>query len=116
MFESPGFSFWSIAYTAVGAVVLWGTWGRTKLKAFILSDLVRRFLSEPWATVAEFAIFVTLGVLVGIGVVKPINATQAITAGFAWTGAFARPEGPMPSEPTENNDKIALEKHEAPSI
>ena len=92
MFENPSFTFWNLVYTAVGSAVLWGTWGRTRLKAFVLSDLLGLFLKGRWLFMFEFLVFIALGCLVGIGVVHPVDATQAITAGFAWTGAFARPE------------------------
>jgi hypothetical protein len=92
VFDNPSFTFWNVVYTAIGAAVLWGTWGRTKLKALVLSNIIRLFLSGRTEAVVEFLIFVILGTLVGIGLVKPVNPEQAITAGLAWTGVFARPD------------------------
>ena len=92
MFDNPSFTTWNIIYTAIGAMGLWGTWGKTKPKAFLLSNIIRLFLSGRADVVVEFVIFVVLGCVVGIGIVKPMNPQQAITAGLAWTGALARPE------------------------
>lgn len=92
MFDNPSFTFWNIIYTAIGASVLWGTWGKTKLKAFVLSNILKLFLTGRTATVVEFLIFVVLGTLIGIGIAKPQNPQQAITAGLAWTSVLARPE------------------------
>ncbi len=92
MFDNPNFTAWNVIYTAIGAMVLWGTWGKTKLRAFVLSNIVRLFLTGRAETVVEFSIFVIVGCVVGIGLVKPVNPQQAITAGLAWTGAFVRPD------------------------
>jgi hypothetical protein len=92
LFDDPSFTFWNVAYTAIGAMVLWGTWGRTKLKPFVLSNVLGLFLTGRAQIVVEFFVFVAIGCVVGIGLVKPVNPQQAITAGLAWTGAFARPD------------------------
>jgi hypothetical protein len=91
MFQAPAFSFWNIAFTAIGASIFWGKWGRTRLRPYVLSDLIG-FLTtnERWRGFLEFAVFLILGCIVGIGVVQPSTATQALTAGFGWTGLFAR--------------------------
>ena len=90
VFESNSFTFWNVAFAAIGAAALWGKQGRTELKAYVLSDIVRLFLKGRLRILVEFLIFVVLGCLVGIAVVEPTNARQAITAGFAWTAVFAR--------------------------
>lgn len=91
MFHVPDFTFWNVAYTAIGAAVFWGKWGRTKLKAICLSDILNLLDLKPAQRGAlEFVIFVALGCLVGIAVVQPTNATQALTAGFGWTGLFSK--------------------------
>ena len=46
MFEPPSFGFWNVVYTAIGATVFWGTWGRTKLKPFVLPDIISTFLAN----------------------------------------------------------------------
>jgi len=92
VFETPNFNFWNVAYTAIGAMALWSSWGKTKLRPLFLSRLLRLFLKGRICAVVEFVVFVAIGVVVGIGVVHPNNAQQAITAGLAWTGALARPE------------------------
>lgn len=97
MFDNPSFTFWNIFYTAIGATLLWGTWGRTKLKAYVFSNVLGLFLSGRAETVVEFLVFVAVGCVVGIGVMKPVNPQQAITAGLAWTGVFVRPEN-LPSK------------------
>jgi hypothetical protein len=90
VFQTPSFAFWNVAFTAIGAAVYWGKWGRTKLKAYVLSDLVNLIpVEEKWRFAIEFAIFLIIGSVVGIAVVQPTNATQALTAGFGWTGLFA---------------------------
>ncbi len=92
MFDNPTFTTWNIIFTAIGSIVLWGTWGRKKLKPFVISSIVEAFCSGRLASVIEFAIFIVLGTIVGVGIVKPINPAQALTAGLAWTGALARPD------------------------
>ena len=78
-------------FTAIGAAVYWGKAGRTKLKAYYLSDLIARIpLDENLRSLAECVVFIVLGSVVGVAVVQPLNATQAITAGLGWTGLFAR--------------------------
>jgi hypothetical protein len=89
MFQVPSFTFWNVAFTAVGVAVFWGKWGRTKLQAYILSDLLNLVpVDDKWRSAIEFLIFLTLGCLVGIGIVQPTTPTQALTAGFGWTGFF----------------------------
>lgn len=85
------FSYANVIFASVGAAVFWGLNGRTKLRAFVLRDLVDLLsLSENARVATEFIIFVILGTLIGVAVTQPMSATQAITAGFAWTGLFAR--------------------------
>jgi hypothetical protein len=91
LFVSPSFTLWNIIYTAIGVAVFWGTWGRSRLQAYVLSDLVTLLGLGPRArAVTEFVIFLVVGCLVGIGVTNPSNPTQALTAGFGWTGFFAK--------------------------
>lgn len=99
MFQSPQFTFWNVMFTAVGAAVFWGKWGRLSLRAFVLSDILNLFpLKGSHRAAIEFVIFMGLGCLVGIGVAQPHNAVQALTAGFGWTGFFStRPSLPKPS-------------------
>jgi hypothetical protein len=86
-FHVPVFTFWNVVFTAIGAAVFWGKWGKTKLKVKYLSDLLDLFPLNPKSRGAlEFLIFVALGCVVGIAVVQPSNAAQALTAGFGWTG------------------------------
>jgi len=81
----------NLFFAAVGASVFWGINGRTKLRAFILGDIIDWFgLSEKNRAPIEFIVFVSLACVVGVAVTQPISATQAITAGFGWTGLFAR--------------------------
>ena len=90
MFQVPHFGFWNVVFTAIGAAVYWGKWGRTKLKAYVLSDLIALVpLSPKWRSALEFIIFLTVGCLVGIAVAQPTSPVQALTAGFGWTGLFA---------------------------
>jgi len=89
VFEVPSFTFWNVAYTAIGASVYWGTRGRTKLKPYLLPDIVKYLPAERYHPLFEFILFIVLGCLVGIAFVSPTNARQALTAGFGWTGVFA---------------------------
>jgi hypothetical protein len=83
-----------IAYTAIGAAVIWGKMGNKELRAYVLSDFVRMLPGGPnLHSVLEFLIFVILGCAVGIGVAQPVNARQALTAGIAWTSFFSAPQG-----------------------
>jgi hypothetical protein len=89
VFQIPSFTFWNIVFTAIGVAVFWGKWGRTKLKAYVLSDLVNLIpVDENWRAAIEFLIFLVLGCLVGIGVAQPTTPTQALSAGLGWTGFF----------------------------
>ena len=91
MFDSPSFNAWNIGYTAVGAAIFWGRWGHTKLRAYVLSDLLDMIPIKAEIRVGiEFVIFLALGVFVGIGITSPTNATQAIAAGLGWTGLLAK--------------------------
>lgn len=90
VFSVPDYSVGNVLFTAIGAAVFWGKWGKTRLKAFVLSDLLNAFPLNPKVRGAiELLIFVALGCIVGIAVVQPTSAAQAITAGFGWTGLFA---------------------------
>lgn len=92
-FDVPSFDAWKIVYTAIGASIYWGMWGRTKLRPYVLPDILEHL---PWKNVhplIEFAIFLTLGCLVGIGFANPSTPQQALTAGMGWTGVFARQKG-----------------------
>lgn len=92
MFEAPAFTFWTVLYTAIGAAVFWGKQGRTQLKPFIVSDIVRLLVKNETARhIIEFSIFMVFGCLVGVGVATPTNVRQAVTAGMAWTGFLAAP-------------------------
>lgn len=85
------FTVANLFFAAVGASVFWGINGRTRLRAFILRDLIDWFdLKQQNRVPFEFAIFISLGCVVGVAVTQPISAIQAITAGFGWTGLFAR--------------------------
>lgn len=91
MFDDPSFTFWNVVYTSIGTAVFWGKWGRKKLKAYYLSDLIERLpLEKRYRQILEFVVFVSIGCVVGVGLVEPRNAVQALTAGFGWTGAFLR--------------------------
>ena len=90
MFENPSFHFWSLFYTALGASLFWSKWGREKLKAYYMSDLIELLVKDERARlVIEFVLFVAIGCLVAIGIVRPQNIPQAFTAGLGWTGLVA---------------------------
>lgn len=90
MFENPSFHFWGVFYTALGAGLFWAKWGREKLKAYYLSDMIEMFVEdERWRAAIEFVLFLAIGCFVAIGIVKPHSAPQAFTAGLGWTGLVA---------------------------
>ena len=89
MFVNPEFTTGNILYTAIGAAVFWGKWGRSELRAYYLSDLVAAFnLPRKTRAALEMVIFISLGVVVGIGLTEPTTPAQALVAGLAWTGVF----------------------------
>ena len=91
MFEGPTFTFWNVVYTAIGAMIFWAKWGRTRLKVYALSNIVRLLpIPRIWRNAIEFLVFIFLGCLVGIGLVKPENVAQALTAGLGWTGLLSQ--------------------------
>jgi hypothetical protein len=92
VFESPHFTFWNTAYTAIGAAVFWGRSGRTKLRVYYLSHVldIMEFPEGRLRKCVEFAVFIVLGCLIGIGIANPGTVPQALTAGFAWTGFLAK--------------------------
>ena len=89
-FELPSFTLWKVVYTAIGASVYWGVQGRTKLRPFLLPDVLPHLPWERAQAILEFVVFLTMGCLVGIAFVNPTNAQQALTAGMGWTGVFVR--------------------------
>jgi hypothetical protein len=92
-FEAPEFAAWSVFYTAIGVSVFWAKWGRSRLRPYVLPDVIGLLRLSPQARAAlEFLVFLFIGCCVGIAALEPKNAVQAITAGFGWTGIFAHPE------------------------
>lgn len=83
------FTFINVMYTAIGAAVFWGKWGRAELRAYILSDIMNLFnLQRKTRAGIECLIFIGLGCIVGIGLTDPTNPAQAMVAGLGWTGLF----------------------------
>lgn len=90
MFENPSFHLWSVIYAALGATLFWSKWGRERLRAYYLSELVEILVKDERARIAiELVLFVTIGCLVAVGIVRPQNIPQAFTAGLGWTGLVA---------------------------
>jgi hypothetical protein len=88
-FQNADFSAPAIIFTGVGAALLWGVWGRERLRTYGLSEIISLLpLPRRLRIAIEFLMFVSLGCIVGIGVTCPINPTQALAAGFGWTAAF----------------------------
>jgi hypothetical protein len=86
---SDSFTFVNILYTAIGAAVFWGKWGRAELRAYVLSDLISLFnLERKTRAGIECLIFVALGCIVSIGLTAPTSPSQALVAGLGWTGLF----------------------------
>lgn len=89
-FEMPTFTVWKVAYTAIGAAVFWSVRGRTELKPFGLSAVLRYLPLKRFHPMIEFILFIALGCFVGIAFADPGNSRQAITAGMGWTGVFVK--------------------------
>lgn len=79
---------------AAGAIILYSTWGRQKLRAFLLADLID-VLNLPIRirVCIEFLVFIAFGTFIAVHVVQPSTPGQAFSAGMGWTGLAARPEG-----------------------
>jgi hypothetical protein len=92
-FEMPNFTLAKVAFTAIGATVYWGLSGRTKLRPFLLPDILKHLPWKQAHPILEFLLFLMMGCLVGIGFTDPSNPRQAITAGMGWTGVFVRRKG-----------------------
>src|SRR6266511_1308077 len=94
VFEPPHFTFWSVIYTALGAALFWFKSGNDDLKAYVMSGLIRMFLTDvKWVFLVETVVFVALGTLIGVGFMEPTTPKQAIIAGIAWTSAFTHYSG-----------------------
>ena len=78
-------------YTVLGAIFLWGRWGRKRLKVYVLADLIE-LLPAPDSLkhVLEFFIFILLGGFIGVALTNPVTAPQAIAAGLGWTSMLAK--------------------------
>jgi hypothetical protein len=89
-FVVPTYDGWAMFYTAIGAAIFWGKWGRTRLRPFLLAPIMdfcfRNKKHEKARVLIEFMIFIALGVLIGVGFAEPSNIQQAIAAGLGWTG------------------------------
>ena len=76
-----------------GAALLYSTWGRDKLSAFLFSDLLDAFHMDPRLRVSiELLIFIGFGTFIAVAVTAPNNPGQAFSAGMGWTGIAARPK------------------------
>lgn len=94
--SDSAFTVANVFFTALGATILWGRWGRDRLRPYLLPEclnLLDRWFSEHknWKDFIEFAIFIFLGTVVAIMVVEPSTSRQAFAAGLGWTGLVARP-------------------------
>lgn len=90
------FQFWAHAlFACIGAGLFYMQWGRSKLRAYQLSDLLDTFkLEDNVRYRLELLIFISLGTIIAMGLAKPSNVQQAFSAGIGWTGLAARPEEP----------------------
>lgn len=92
MFEVPSFDTYAIVFTAVGASLVWARMGPKKVRIFALTRLIEGLgIEGKIGVVAEFMIFVAMGVVIGVAVVQPTNVTQALAAGMGWTGLLSQP-------------------------
>jgi hypothetical protein len=78
---------------AVGAIILYGNWGKGKLRPHILAPIVDALhLPEQWRKVVEFCVFIALGTYIAVRITHPVNEFQAFSAGLGWTGFAANPQ------------------------
>lgn len=78
--------------TAIGAALLWGRLGRTKVKAYVLSAWLDSFMpADGFVRVTvEVVLFVLLGTFLSLGLCAPVTFAQALGAGFGWTSLVAK--------------------------
>ena len=92
MMDVPEYSGANVFFTAIGVFLIWASWGSGRLSVKYLNDsLAKLGLSQNWLMVVEFAVTMTVGVLVAVAIVDPQTAPQAIAAGMGWTSLVARP-------------------------
>ena len=87
-FQGAVYSWHTVIFTLVGICILWGRWGRKRLRSLIpFADYIEIWVtSEKLRYPIEFGIFAFFGVLGAILIVKPTSATQCMAAGMGWTG------------------------------
>lgn len=78
--------------TAIGAVLLWGRLGRTKVKAYVLSAWLDTFMKPDGfvRVTVEVVLFVGIGTFLALGLCAPATFAQALGAGFGWTSLVAK--------------------------
>jgi hypothetical protein len=82
----------SISASAVGAIILYANWGRTKLRPHLLAPITDLLpVPEQWRRFLEFVTFIAVGTFVAVYVTHPVNEFQAFSAGLGWTGFAASP-------------------------
>lgn len=95
MFEVPNFSVGGTVFTALGAIVFWAKWGRSKrLEAVMLRPLFENIFgwSGRLRDGAELVAFVVLGCVLVQALLEPTTATQAFAFGCSWTGIISTPK------------------------
>ncbi len=86
-FQDPHFTVWNVIFSAIGAAIFWGRWGKNKLRPFFLADFIDLLpANEKTKDLISFLLFVALGCVVTVGVVQPTNVPQAFSGGLGWTG------------------------------
>ncbi|CAG9193399.1 conserved hypothetical protein [Burkholderia gladioli] len=78
--------------TSIGAGLLWGRLGRTKVKAYVLSAWLDTFMRSDgfWRVTVEVVLFVGVGTFLALGLCSPSTFAQALGAGFGWTSLVAK--------------------------
>jgi len=103
MVEYPSYPPTFVVFAAIGSMIFWSVKGRTKLKAYGLSEVFGHLpLSINQRYLLEFLVFVTLGCVVGVGITQPVNVRQALTAGIAWTSLFSTSRASTTKVPRAN--------------
>jgi hypothetical protein len=75
-------------------------WGRSRLRAYVFSDLLDTFdLGKNARYRVELVVFVLFGTIVAMGIARPASMAQAFSAGLGWTGIAAKPSHNRRNQP-----------------
>ncbi len=83
----------NVVCAGAGSALLYSTWGRDKLSAYLFSDFLDKFpMDDRLRASIELVVFVGFGTFIALVVTTPNTPGQAFSAGMGWTGFAARPK------------------------